>query len=97
MFPELGTPHYDNALEIRFSGGYSMFIDPFGMPEPTAVLCHECAHAVCAAHPWLETLLDPAHSHAHLPEHHPRLVAEGHQGWDLPVVTDSVTSDEPAL
>lgn len=29
-----------------------------------AVICHECAHELCEAFPWIKKLLDPDHSHA---------------------------------
>lgn len=74
---------FDNALWVGFSGGYGMFIDPFGEKDPKAVICHECAHALCAAHPWIEKLLDPHNSHAHSVHTIPDLLKDGHKGWDL--------------
>ena len=73
---------FDNALWIKFSGGYGMFIDPFE-GDPQGVLCHECAHALCGSQPWIANLLNPHDSHAHRTEDIPRLLAEGHTGWDL--------------
>jgi len=54
------------------------------MMQPPAdyecVICHDCAHALCAQVPWLERLLEPHRSHAHRTawkEEHPE-----HYGWD---------------
>jgi hypothetical protein len=56
----------DNALNIGFAGGYGMFIDPIPFGDIQRVtICHECAHALCDAVPWIERLLDPEHSHTH--------------------------------
>jgi hypothetical protein len=74
---------FDNALWVRFSGGYSMFIDPCGDPDPQVVLCHACAHEFCDALPWVARLLEPARSHAHLSAEGAALIAAGHDGWDL--------------
>ena len=51
-----------------------------GHPDYEAVICHECAHALCAAVPWIERLLNPYGSHAHRTawkDAHPE-----HWGWD---------------
>ena len=45
-----------------------------------AVICHECAHALCEQVGWIGKLLQPANSHAHRTEWkeaHPN-----HYGWD---------------
>ena len=55
----------DNALEIEFSGGYGMFIDPIGESRKIALLCHDCAHALCNQYPWMAELVDPYHGHMH--------------------------------
>src|SRR3990167_648088 len=62
------TEQLDNALEIEFSGGYSMFVDlVFDQPEGVCrvMICHECAHELCDKIPWINKLLDPHNSHAH--------------------------------
>ena len=49
-------------------------------PDYEAVLCHDCAHDMCAREPWLALLLNPHGSHAHKTEWkdaHP-----DHWGWD---------------
>ena len=49
-------------------------------PDYEAVLCHDCAHALCEAVPWIERLLNPHNSHTHRQDYknaHP-----GHFGWD---------------
>lgn len=77
---------FDNALWVTFSGGYSMFIDPADAEDRgrmKVVLCHGCAHDLCEKVPWIDELLDPERSHAHLAEHHAELIAAGHRGWDL--------------
>jgi hypothetical protein len=76
--------HHENALEIEFSGGYGMFIDPFPSGGYKVWLCHECAHASCEALPWLNKLIDPPHAHSHTQEFwgtHP-----DHVGWDKPPI-----------
>lgn len=73
------APQYDNALAIEFSGGYGMFIDPMTAdPIYAVMLCHECAHGLCEATPWIGKLLDPLNSHSHA------WTLPGHKGWDLP-------------
>lgn len=86
---------FDNALWIGFHGGYGMFTDlcdfpPYeherklpGRPDEEAVICHECAHALCDAVPWIAKLIEPHRSHAHHTNHIPELLERGHQGWDL--------------
>ena len=52
-------------------------------PDYEAVICHECAHALCAQVPWLAKLLNPHGSHAHRTawkEAHP-----DHWGWDYDI------------
>lgn len=73
------SQQYDNALEVIFSGGYSMFFDD---GDRRVFLCHDCAHELCDMLPWLAQLIQPQHSHAHLSEYweaHPE-----HDGWDKP-------------
>jgi hypothetical protein len=66
VFPGMSPgSQYHNALEVRFGGGYGMFIDPFDGEDPYAVICHDCAHALCESAPWIKTLLDPTWSHSH--------------------------------
>lgn len=77
---------FDNALWIHFHGGYGMFVESpdFTNGELKAVICHDCAHRLCAENPWLDRLLDPIGSHAHRqPEPYETLKAEGHRGWDI--------------
>lgn len=87
---------FDNALWLGFHGGYGMFIDPVGHADTTlagvdreAVLCHDCAHRLCAENPWLDRLLQPTWSHAHPPGHRPA----GHPGWDMPPVVPGPMDD----
>lgn len=71
---------FDNALHIQFNGGYGMFIDPMFDKPPSTFICHECAHALCDALPWICELLNPHSSHSHkmtYVEAHP-----DHYGWD---------------
>lgn len=74
---------FDNALWLRFSGGYAMFTDDMlNTCGPKVVICHDCAHQLCVAVPWIGALLDPDRSHAHTGAFwaaHP-----GHVGWDAP-------------
>lgn len=85
---------FDNALWVQFHGGYGMFVDeigsatgPYGLQGPrgkyVAVICHKCAHKLCADNPWIEQLIRPHQSHSHRTSEIPALLAEGHQGWDL--------------
>ncbi len=84
---------WDNALVIELQGGYGMFIDPVegavrdrsagrldAQGTLRAVICHECAHRLCADVPWLERLIQPRLSHSH------SVLSDwaGHGGWDLP-------------
>lgn len=56
----------DNALILVFEGGYGMFIDPFeNHGEHRAALCHDCAHALCKANPWMTALIEPFNGHMH--------------------------------
>lgn len=51
-----------------------------GQPDYEAVICHDCAHELCATIPWVERLLHAHNSHAHRTawkEAHPE-----HYGWD---------------
>lgn len=60
---------YDNALHVRFDGGYGEFVDNFGTEEERdryyAIICHECAHDLCAKVPWIKNVLLPERSHTH--------------------------------
>ena len=49
-------------------------------PDYEAVLCHDCAHDMCAREPWLALLLNPHGSHAHKTEW--RDANPEHWGWD---------------
>lgn len=78
------TRQYDNALWITFGGGYDMFIDYLTPEEqPEVVLCHACAHALCATVGWIGALLNPHESHAHRSDEIDSLLRAGHTGWDL--------------
>ena len=84
VFPQgHGTSQHDNSLVVSFSGGYGMFIDPFGDDEPSAVICHDCAHALCEQIAWVRDLLDPENSHSHRSADIPTLRARGHRGHDI--------------
>ena len=50
---------FEDALEVQFHGGYSMYIDPIppGEVVPTAVLCKDCADALVNSAPWADKLL----------------------------------------
>ena len=51
-----------------------------GHPDYEAVICHDCAHALCVAVPWIEKLLNSHGSHGHGEDYkqaHPE-----HYGWD---------------
>jgi hypothetical protein len=52
----------DNGLHLSFDGGYGEFVDtPFvADDELEHLLCHECAHELCA---WLG--VDPSNWHTH--------------------------------
>ncbi len=65
-FPDLSpeSEQYDNALEVRFDGGYGMFVDPID-EDYRAIICHECAHDLCDTVPWIGKLINPFSSHAH--------------------------------
>jgi hypothetical protein len=54
-----------------------------GRPDYEAVICHDCAHFACDLLPWMDKLLNPMGSHAHRSRDYPRLLTEGHHGWDL--------------
>jgi hypothetical protein len=79
---------YDNAMWIGLFGGYGMFVDNLdaqpgvvpGPPDIALVVCHDCAHALCDANPWLAKAIQPANSHAHSYDRD----WTGHTGWDLP-------------
>lgn len=59
------VPQLDNALHIRFVGGYGEFIDGLDVAvgrqqRDTFVLCHQCAHQLCE---WFN--IDPTGWHGH--------------------------------
>ena len=90
---------FDNALWIKFNGGYGQFVevdhyqdwppeyDLFRQNEDGSWhcgegirICHDCAHQLCEAVPWIGKLINPYNSHAHTLEYvqnHP-----DHFGWD---------------
>lgn len=70
---------FDNALDIRFLGGYGMFVDPIDT-KYEAVICHDCAHELCDKIPWIHKLIDPHRSHAHRTSYHEE--HPDHYGWD---------------
>jgi hypothetical protein len=93
---------FDNALWIQLHGGYGMFVDEVGNDlgpyefkgprgEYVVVICHECAHELCEKVPFFARLINPERSHAHRVTEIPRLIAEGHQGWDLVQYYDGTT------
>lgn len=83
VFPD-GNPdidQYENALFVEFTGGYGEFVDVMDDPNPyKAVICHECAHTLCNAVPWINKLIDPANSHSHSAEYIKTNLH--HFGWD---------------
>lgn len=68
--PQANPTQLENALWINFDGGYGMFIESewITKTEYTLVICHNCAHKMCALVPWIRKLLDPEHSHTHAEE-----------------------------
>jgi hypothetical protein len=51
-----------------------------GQPDYEAVLCHDCAHALVDAEPWIRKLFQPHNTHSHKTTwkaEHPE-----HYGWD---------------
>ena len=73
----------DNALEIQFSGGYGMFVDPMTEEEHEKlrlIICHECAHELCRNVEYIREAITPESSHAHTADfwkENPH-----HFGWD---------------
>jgi hypothetical protein len=55
---------YAKGLRLVATGGYGMFIDPMMDGNPEILLCHECAHAICAAMPWLAAAIDASFGHS---------------------------------
>lgn len=55
-----------------------------------AVICHDCAHALCAAVPWIEKLLNSHGSHSHKTAYHD--AHPDHYGWDYDRETNSGSS-----
>jgi hypothetical protein len=83
------TYHYNNALWIGFHGAYSMFVDDIDSETQElqgaaheAVICHDCAHALCENIPWINKLLKPLLSHAHTSDYWKN--NPNHSGWDKP-------------
>ncbi len=56
---------YENALIIDFTGGYGMFDDDIPNLTKQAILCHDCAHALIAANPWMRWFVDDERGHMH--------------------------------
>jgi hypothetical protein len=57
---------YDNALHVRFDGGYGEFVDNYeGGDRYYSIICHECAHDLCERVPWIKDVLRPERSHTH--------------------------------
>ncbi len=59
------TTQYENALAIRFSGGYGMWADPsdelvssYAYQRHTAVICRTCADDLVRANPWMIRWID---------------------------------------
>lgn len=52
-----------------------------GQPDYEAVICHDCAHSLCAAFPWLDKLIQPYRSHSHRQEYID--ANPDHPGWDI--------------
>lgn len=85
----------DNNLWLGFFGGYGMFVEAQGYVSDNnaqvlkdtratyeANLCHDCAHALCEAHPWLAKLLQPERAHSHTEDFWKDNPL--HEGWDKP-------------
>lgn len=51
-----------------------------GHPDYEAVICHECAHQLCADVPWIERLIHAHNSHSHKTSYHE--AHPEHWGWD---------------
>lgn len=81
---------FEGAMWIAILGGYSMFTDNLQSEGNYAqgsdyelVICHECAHKLCAENPWLANVIQPYFSHGHslaYQEEHP-----DHGGWDYDI------------
>jgi hypothetical protein len=71
---------FEGALWVVFEGGYGMFVDPCDEPAPRAVICHGCAHELCALVPWAGELLQPHTSHSHRTDYIEK--NPHHWGWD---------------
>lgn len=82
---------FNNALWVSLDGGYGMFVDDvesFGVmskrkwsdKKHRAVICHDCAHKLCATVPWIEKLLNSWGSHSHRQDYHD--ANPDHYGWD---------------
>jgi hypothetical protein len=56
-FPD-AVEQYAGALEISFSGGDGMFVDPIH-EHLRAIICFDCAMAMCCQHPWMRRMLHP--------------------------------------
>lgn len=53
-----GRTQYEDALEVRFVGGYGQFFDNFLDGPLVAFLCGTCAARLCEAEPWIVDLID---------------------------------------
>ncbi|WP_459973285.1 hypothetical protein [Mycobacterium sp. MUNTM1] len=78
---DVTSRQYRNALGMTLTGGYGMFFDDTD-PVHRIFLCHDCAHGLCDALPWLANLVEPERSHLHTAQFwaaHP-----DHEGCDKP-------------
>lgn len=63
--PDFQDPRQDprqcvDAVEVNFSGGYGMLIDPNLLEGvPSALLCKSCVEKMCDDLPWMGRLLGP--------------------------------------
>ncbi len=68
---------FTDNMDVAY-GGAPRILDP--KPDEEASICHECAHELCDAVPWIASLLRPLHSHSHRCDED----WTDHEGWDLP-------------
>lgn len=73
---------FDNALWLKASGGYAMFVDDIDAGH-SIVLCHDCAHQLCDSSAVMRAMLQPWSSHGHDFSEIEELIAAGHRGWDV--------------
>jgi len=63
VFDDASTKYHDqylDALEVKFSGGYGMLVDPYYFDDedtPHVIVCRSCALQLMNAVPWVERLL----------------------------------------